>query len=142
MVLLFHQFEEYRFPGGEPAIRNIAAESKPHKNFDRYPLNQNNAMVINVFGVYVFYLLPVFMPDRLWISFAPIVAGLMQFVIHGILTPKKLGNRFYSPGLVAVLFGHVPVAILWFYYVIAYQKLTVLDVLLGFVYLLFLSLFL
>lgn len=95
-------------------------------------------MVINVFGVYVFYLLPVFMPDRLWISFAPIVAGLMQFVIHGILTPKKLGNRFYSPGLVAVLFGHVPVAILWFYYVIAYQKLTVLDVLLGFVYLLFL----
>ena len=96
IALLIHQYEEYGVPGGEPAIMNIALQNSDSP--DRYPLNQNSAMVINVFAAYVFYLIPVFFPDKIWLGIAPTLFGFGQFIIHGIQTPKKLG-QFYNPGL-------------------------------------------
>jgi hypothetical protein len=109
-VLLIHQFEEYRFPGGFPAIMNkvIQASDVP----DRYPLNQNNALVINVPAAYPFYLLPVFFPDEAWLALGPVLFGFGQFFFHGVYTNLKLRN-VYNPGLAAVVFGHVPVGI-WY----------------------------
>ena len=48
MTILGHQFEEYRFPGGEAAITNLVLQPSEKGKPDRYPLNQNNAMIINV----------------------------------------------------------------------------------------------
>src|SRR4051812_9001840 len=45
-ALLIHQFEECGYPGGEPAILNIVLQTSDYP--DRYPLNQNSAMIINV----------------------------------------------------------------------------------------------
>ncbi len=81
-TLLFHQFEEYGWPGGEPAIMNKVLQ--PSATPDRYPLNQNSAMVINVFAAYPFYLIPVFFPTVIWLGLAPVLFGMLQFVVHGV----------------------------------------------------------
>jgi hypothetical protein len=114
IVLLIHQFEEYGFPGGEPAIMNMALQ--PSSNPRNYPLNQNSAMITNVVIVYIMYLVPVFLPDVIWLGLAPMLFGMMQFVVHGIMTPKKLG-QFYNPGLAAVVLGHIPLGIYYIYYI-------------------------
>jgi hypothetical protein len=77
VVLLMHQFEEYAWPGGEPWIINEVMQPKGSRP-DRYPLNQNNAFVINVPMAWSFYLLPVFFPEAVWIGLAPVLFGFSQ----------------------------------------------------------------
>lgn len=120
MVIFWHQFEEYRFPGGEAAITNLAMQPSKDGSPDRYPLNQNNALFINWVAGFLFYGLPIIFPHTLWVAFAPVVFGMSQIVIHVFMTPKKIGNHIYSPGSCAVVFGHWPVAICWFWYTISH----------------------
>ena len=119
MVIFWHQVEEYRFPGGEAAITNLAMQPSTEGSPDRYPLNQNNALFINWVAAFPFYGLPILFPHTLWLAFAPVVFGMAQLIIHVILTPKRIGNRMYSPGSCAVVFGHWPVGICWFWHVIS-----------------------
>lgn len=135
IVIFWHQFEEYRFPGGEPAITNMAMQPQTQGSPDRFPLNQNNAMIINVAAAYCPYLLPVLFPGVIWLGFMPVVFGISQFMVHGVMTPRKIGNKIYSPGLCAVLFGHVPVGIYWLYYTITNNLLNLQNVLGGVIYL-------
>ena len=115
-ALLIHQFEEYGFPGGEPAIMNIVLQNSDMP--DRYPLNQRSAMVTNVIAAYPFYLLPVFFPNVIWLGLAPILFGIMQFMVHGVMTNKKM-NSIYNPGLGAVVLLHVPIGIYYIYYIVS-----------------------
>lgn len=134
-VIFWHQFEEYRLPGGEAAITNLVSQPSGDGPADRYPLNQNNAMVMNVTAAYIVYLFPVLFPDVLWVGFMPVVFGISQLIIHAVITPRKIGNRIYSPGCGAVLFGHVPVGIYWFCYTISHGLLGISDVIFGLLYL-------
>ena len=45
IVVLLHQFEEYGWPGGFPAVANIVMMRS--ENPDRYPLNQRSSMIAN-----------------------------------------------------------------------------------------------
>ncbi|CAJ1201140.1 hypothetical protein CPR19088_GLDEOEPO_00847 [Companilactobacillus paralimentarius] len=134
IVILWHMFEEYRLPGGEGAITNLAMQPSEKGNADRYPLNQNNAMWINVFAAYVLYLFPIIWPELIWLSFMPIVFGLLQVIVHAIVTPKKL-HTWYSPGEFAVVLGHLPLGVYWFYYTVSHGLLNWLNVLCGILYL-------
>ena len=112
-AILWHQFEEYHFPGGEPAIMNLAMNYQEGGQHDRAPLNQKNAMVINVGGD-LFYLLPCLFPRVGWLAFAPVAFGLAQVLGHVAVTPKLVGNHFYTPGALATVCGHLPIGIAWF----------------------------
>ena len=113
IVLILHQFEEYAWPGGFPWICNEVLTPKPGGPPDRYPLNQNNAAFINVFG-WLFYLVPVLLPRVIWLGFGQMLFGLVgQVIVHGVIINSKL-KTWYNPGLVAVMLGHVPLAILYF----------------------------
>ena len=116
VALLIHQFEEYGFPGGEPAIMNIVLQNSDMP--DRYPLNQLSAMVTNVIAAYPFYLLPVFFPNIIWLGLAPMLFGIMQLMVHGVITNKKM-KSIYNPGLGAVVLLHVPIGIYYIYYVVS-----------------------
>lgn len=131
IAILIHQFEEYGFPGGEPTIMNIVLQSSntPYN----YPLNQNSAMVTNVLAAYVFYLIPVFFPNIIWLGLAPMVFGIGQFVVHGIVTNKKL-KTFYNPGLGAVVLLHIPIAIYYINYIYSNGIVSVWDWVIGIVY--------
>ena len=118
VALLLHQFEEYGWPGGFPWIFNEVMQPKGSRP-DRYPLNQNNAFFINILLAYPFYLIPVFFPGVVWLGLAPALFGIFQLVGHGFVTNRML-KSLYSPGLVAVALGHVPIGI-W-YLVEVYTK--------------------
>jgi Protein of unknown function with HXXEE motif len=117
IVVLLHQFEEYSWPGGFPAVANMVMFSSA--NPDRYPLNQNSSMVANIIFAYGFYLPPVFFPNVIWLGLAPVLVGLtMQFFGHVIYVNMKL-RTFYSPGVATTVFGHLPVGVIYIYYISA-----------------------
>jgi Protein of unknown function with HXXEE motif len=96
-----HEFEEYGWPGGEPAIMNKVIQ--PSDRPDRYPLNQNSALVVNVFAAYSFALLAFIFDHQIWLGLgAAVVFWLGQFGIHGVLTNKKL-KTLYNPGMLTTL---------------------------------------
>ena len=57
VVLLLHEFEEWGWPRGEPAILNMAINDS--RAPDRYPSNAKAQMVVNVFAPYPIYILAV-----------------------------------------------------------------------------------
>lgn len=130
-ALLIHQFEEYGWPGGEPAIMNIVL--RPSEQPDRYPLNQNSAMVVNVLAAYGFYLVPAFFSKIAWLGIAPAFFGFGQFIIHGVVTNRKL-RSFYNPGLAAVVFLHFPIGGYYLYYLVSHHLVTGWDWGIGVVY--------
>lgn len=131
IAMLVHQFEEYGFPGGEPAIMNIVLQGSELP--DRYPLNQFSAMLTNVIFSYVIYLAPVVKPNVIWLGIAPMLMGLMQFAVHGIMTNIKM-KSFYNPGLGAVVCLHVPVGVYYLWYISHYSLVSMSDWIIGIIY--------
>jgi hypothetical protein len=115
IVVLLHQLEEYRLPGGFPAVANLVLLQSPTP--DRYPVNQNAAMVANLFFAYGFYLLPAVYPDVIWLGLGPVLIGaVVQLVGHAIVINWRL-RSFYNPGLVTTILGHVPVGVAYIYHI-------------------------
>jgi hypothetical protein len=130
--ILLHQFEEYGFPGGEPAIMNMVLQPSPTP--ERYPLNQNSALVTNVLCAYVFCLVPVFFPHVIWLGLAPMLSWFGQFIVHGIATNRKL-KSLYNPGLGVVVFIQIPLAFYYIYYIQSHSLASVWDWVFAIVYL-------
>lgn len=124
IAILAHQFEEYGFPGGEPAIMNIALQKSEIP--DRYPLNQFSAMLTNVIVAYTVYLLPVFLPHVIWLGLMPMLFGFSQFIVHGIMTNIRM-KSIYNPGLGAVVFLHFPIGIYYIFYICVNRLVTGTD---------------
>ena len=118
MALLVHQFEEYAWPGGFPAVMNIAWQPKEGGKPDRYPLNRQSALFVNVFFAYPFYILAIIFPNLIWLGLANVITGMTQFGIHGILINRKM-RSIYNPGLFAVVFLHWPIGIYYIWYIYA-----------------------
>lgn len=131
VAILIHQFEEYRWPGYFPGIFNIVIFKSAIP--ERYPLNSQSAMVINMLIAYIFYLVPVFFIDKIWLGLAPILMGFFQFIWHGIFANKK-ASTIYNPGLFAVLFLHIPIGYWYINYIVSQDLVTVTDWILGIVY--------
>lgn len=134
VVILLHQFEEYRWPGGEAWILNEVFQPRGGP-VDRYPLNQNNAAFINILA-WPFYLVAVFFPDAVWLGLAPVLFGFGQFVIHGVITNVRL-KTVYNPGLAAVVIGHIPLGIWYLVEVYGAGVISGWDWLFGVLYMVF-----
>lgn len=138
IAILIHQFEEYSWPGGEPAITNIVMRNGGDIP-DRYPLNQFSAMLTNVLVTYIVYLIPIFLPNIIWLGLMPILFGIFQIAAHGIVTNIKM-KSIYNPGLGAVLFLHFPIGFYYIHYITQNGLASWLDWIFAVVYLLFLIL--
>ncbi len=136
IAILVHQYEEYGYPGGEPAIMNMALQKSDLP--ERYPLNQNSAMITNVLVTYTVYLLPVFLPRVIWLGLAPMLMGFAQFLVHGIMTNYKL-KSIYNPGLGAVVFLHFPIGIYYIWYIISNDLVKSTDWIFAIIYLVFVA---
>jgi hypothetical protein len=108
LALLVHQYEEYEDPGYFPGQFNggLFHSDEP----DRYPLNTNTALIINVPLAYAFYALPVVFPKKRWLGLAPVLFGFGQAVGHGLIFNRLAKDR-YSPGFLASLLLHVPIGV-------------------------------
>lgn len=116
MAVLFHQFEEYGWPGGFPAIYNLVFRPDGNRP-ERCPLNRQSVIVTNVFVAWTHYILPIIFPDIIWLGFAPLLFGMMQIVFHGIMVNKKL-HTIYNPGLISIIFMWWPIGIYYVSYVV------------------------
>ena len=108
LALLVHQYEEYEDPGYFPGQFNggIFHSKQP----DRYPLNTNTALIVNVPFAYPFYVLPVIFPRKRVLGIAPVLFGFLQAAGHGTIFARLAGDR-YSPGFLASALLHVPIGI-------------------------------
>ncbi len=117
IVVLLHQFEEYSWPGGFPAVANLIFMSlEPMSRYFK-PLNQLSSAVANVAFAYVFYLLPVFFPDTIWLGLSTIILGaVLQVIGHAILVNYQI-RSLYSPGVATAVFGWLPLGVVYVYYI-------------------------
>ncbi|MGO0060434.1 HXXEE domain-containing protein [Brevibacillus fluminis] len=131
IAILVHQFEEYRWPGYFGGLFNglIFRSEQP----ERYPLNPQSAMVINIVIAYLFYLLPVAFPSVVWLGLAPIFMGFFQFIWHGIFANVK-AKTIYNPGLFSVVFLHIPIGGWYLDEIIAARMVTAWDWIIGTIY--------
>lgn len=126
-VLNLHVFEEFRFPGGFPMFANTMFAMKNSPRPDRYPLNRMSALLTNWVTAFVLYVPPIIWPNAVWFGLAPILfGGAAQLLMHGIYNNILL-KRFYNAGLCAVVFGHVPIMIVYIHYIITHNMVTVSD---------------
>lgn len=117
IVVLLHQFEEYSWPGGFPAVANLVF--LPLAGMSRYfkPLNQLSSAVANVTFAYVFYLLPVFFPRTIWLGLATVIVGaVLQVIGHAIIVNYQI-RSLYSPGVATAVFAWLPLGIVYVYYI-------------------------
>src|ERR671927_534100 len=95
LALFAHQYEEYEDPGYFPGQFNAGVLHSDQP--DRYPLNTNTALIVNVPLAYTFYALPIVFPRKRWLGLAPVLFGFGQAVGHGLVF-NRLAKAWYSPG--------------------------------------------
>jgi len=129
ITLFLHQFEEYRYPGYFPGMMNSVMFSSPQP--DRYPLNVNTALIINLLvGWLSYFLAAVFWEKALWLAIATVMVSAGNFIAHAFLFNIK-GKSRYNPGMLSAVFLFLPIAVYFFIFVIKAQLATPLDWILG-----------
>jgi len=105
--LFLHQIEEWRFPGYFPGMANEVMFQSDAP--DRYPLNANSGMIINVFLGWGSYLLAaLFWKEAFWIAIATMVVSVGNIFAHTIIFNIK-GKTLYNPGLLTSWLLFAPV---------------------------------
>ena len=115
ITLLLHQFEEYQLPGGFPRMVNTAMFSSKHP--DRYPLNSNTALIINVTIGWLLYALAfIFAEHAIWLVIVSILISCGNVIAHVLLFNIK-GRTLYNPGMATALFLFLPLSIYFFVFI-------------------------
>ena len=129
--LFLHQFEEYRFPGTFPGMINRVMFSS--KQPDRYPLNTNTALIINLLvGWFFYFLAAAFGENALWLGIATILVSAGNFIAHTFLFNIKAKTP-YNPGMFTSVFLFLPIVVWFFILVIRYDLASPIDWTLGIV---------
>jgi hypothetical protein len=109
VTLLLHQVEEYRWPGYFPGMLNAAVYGSPTP--DRFPLNPQTALLINVLLGWGCYALAALFARQLpWLGIATILISLGNVVAHACLFNLK-GKTWYNPGMATALLLFLPLTI-------------------------------
>jgi hypothetical protein len=129
LALLAHQFEEYAYPGGFPAIFNIAVFHEKEVP-ERYPLNANQVLITNVFLAYPIYIAPIIWPKVIWLGIAVMLFGMLQLVVHGIIINLRL-KSLYNPGLATTVLLFWPIGIYYIWFVVTNNLASAGDFVIG-----------
>jgi hypothetical protein len=127
--LFLHQFEEWRYPGYFPGMVNKAMFKSDMP--DRYPLNANSGMLVNVvLGWGGYFLAALFWKQAIWLAIATILVSVGNIFAHTIIFNIK-GKTLYNPGLITSWILFVPIVYFFFYLVITENLASRLDWALG-----------
>ena len=127
--LFFHQVEEWRFPGYFPGMANAVMFKSDMP--DRYPLNANSGMLINVvFGWGGYLLAALFWKQAMWLAIAAILVSVGNVFAHTIIFNIK-GKTFYNPGLLTSWLLFVPIIYFFFRLVISEDLASPLNWIIG-----------
>lgn len=127
--LFLHQFEEYRYPGYFPGMINTVMFSSPRP--DRYPLNTNTALIVNVaIGWSAYLLAAIFGEKALWLAIATIFVSVSNFFVHVFLFNIK-GKTLYNPGMLTAVLLFAPISVYFGYILIQGNLATITDWIIG-----------
>jgi ABC-type sugar transport system permease subunit len=127
--LFLHQVEEWRFPGYFPGMANAVMFKSDMP--DRYPLNANSGMLINVVLGWSGYLLAaLFWKQAIWLAIATILVSVGNIFAHTIIFNIK-GKTFYNPGLLTSWLLFVPIVYFFFRLVISEELASPLNWIIG-----------
>lgn len=127
--LFFHQAEEYRIVGTFPGMINrvLFKSDLP----DRYPLNSNTALLINVGMGWTIYILAALTGERfIWLGMATILVSLGNIIAHSFVFNIK-GKTRYNAGLATCWFFFAPCVYGFFKIIHREQLATETDFLIG-----------
>ena len=98
---------------------------------DRYPLNANSGMLINVVLGWSGYLLAaLFWKQAIWLAIATILVSVGNIFAHTIIFNIK-GKTFYNPGLLTSWLLFVPIVYFFFRLVSAEELASPLNWIIG-----------
>lgn len=127
--LFLHQLEEYRIVGTFPGMINRVMYNSDLP--DRYPLNTNTSVYVNVYMGWGAYLLAALLGERaIWLGMATILVSLGNTVAHTTVFNIK-GKTFYNAGLATCWLFFVPCAYFFFMTIHTEKLVTGLDYLIG-----------
>lgn len=127
--LFFHQVEEYRIVGTFPGMINrvVFNSNLP----DRYPLNSNTSLIINVWIGWSLYLLAAITGERfVWLGMATILISLGNIIAHTFLFNVK-GKTVYNAGLATSWLLFAPCVYFFFMIIQSEGLATPADYLIG-----------
>lgn len=127
--LFLHQLEEYRVVGTFPGMINkvMFHSGTP----DRFPLNSNTSLIVNVFIGWVTYILAAIVGEHaVWLGMATILVSLGNIIAHTILFNIK-GKTLYNAGLATCWLLFAPCVFLFFYVVSIWNLASTTDYLIG-----------
>jgi hypothetical protein len=129
--LFLHQFEEYRYPGYFPGMMNSVMFSS--KQPDRYPLNTNTALIVNIGVGWLAYVLAAILVERaVWLAIAVILVSVGNFIAHTFVFNIK-GRTLYNPGMATAIVLFVPISAYFGFLVITNNVATPVDWIVGIV---------
>jgi Protein of unknown function with HXXEE motif len=127
--LFIHQLEEYRIVGSFPGMINkcMFRSDKP----DRYPLNSQTALIINVCVGWIPYFLAAYFAEKaIWLGMATILISFGNTLAHCIIFNVK-GKAFYNAGMASSLILFLPITIAFFYIITIEHLASVWDYFIG-----------
>src|SRR5436305_14261392 len=84
VALFLHPSEEYRMAGTFPGMLNAVVYHS--KKPDRYPLNTNTALLVNVvLGWTAYFLAAAFAEKAIWLGMATMVVSIGNVVAHTVV---------------------------------------------------------
>jgi Protein of unknown function with HXXEE motif len=127
--LFFHQLEEYRIVGTFPGMVNRAMYKSDLP--DRYPLNTNTSLYVNVFVGWGAYMLAAILAEQaIWLGIATILVSLGNTVGHTTIFNIK-GKTIYNAGLATCWLFFAPIVYFFFLTIHTENLATVTDYLIG-----------
>jgi hypothetical protein len=131
IALFFHQFEEYRYPGYFPGMMNVVMFSSQQP--DRFPLNPQIALIVNVLVGWLFYFLAAILNQKaIWLGIATMLVSTGNFIAHTFLFNLR-GRTRYNPGMLVSILFFLPLFVLFFVRVMQQDAASTLDWVLGIV---------
>ena len=98
---------------------------------DRYPLNANTSLIINVGFGWLSYLLAALLGERfLSLGIATILVSFGNVIAHTFLFNLR-GKTFYNPGMLTAIVLFLPISVYFFVYVIQSNLASPLDWVIG-----------
>lgn len=127
--LFFHQLEEYRIAGTFPGMVNTAMYQS--ETPDRYPLNSQTSLVVNVVVGWLFYFLAAILAEKaVWLGLATIVVSIGNTIAHTTVFNIK-GKTLYNAGLVTSWLLFMPCTYFFFSIVYANHLIKTSDYIIG-----------
>ena len=129
ITLFLHEIEEYRVIGTFPGMFNkvMFKSNIP----DRYPINMNSSLVVNVPIAWSIYLLAALVGENaVWLGMASILISVGNIVIHVFILNIKL-KRLFNAGMLTSIVLFIPVSAYFFYYIEVSALAKPMDYLIG-----------